>query len=393
MKKWILLNLTFIFLLTGCIPSVEQSEEEVIIVEETEEEEEQQFVITPTIDSPDSFYRNVLRDGKYHRSEARGKVVAHAVQNRVDLNQFELGLIEIASGFYDQEEYYFQEGQFLDGDTVNSWLRRYNPDETGYEYGLNPSFGEGDTDEEQMRSNPLVLSHVMEHNYFTGNEEDGVNLSGVVIGLSLRSVYYFRTEDKDGGYYFHEEPLDSEEIEGKGREIAQQVLERLRNMGGLEEVPITFALYQEEVRGSVAPGSFISIAEVKNGQTEIQGWKAVNEKTIIFPSQDARDSQPGLSSNFAQFRIEIEEFFGRTVGVVGNGRYKNDMLEELKIDLNLQSHGKAEIIALTQFISGKIDSTFATQVPVHISIESINGPESLISKYPDQEEPYIHIYK
>jgi len=391
MKKLSLLSVTFVFLLTGCIPALERSEEDVIIVEETEEEEELQYVITPTIDSPDNYYRNVLRDGKYNRSEARG-VVADAMENRVDLNQFELGLVEIASGFYDQEEYYFQEGEFLDGNMINSWLRRYDPDKEANQFGLNPSLGEGDTDEERMRSNPLVLSHVMEHNYFYGSEEEGVNLGGVVIGLSLRSVYYFRTEDEGGGYYFHEEPLDSEETVEKGREIAEVILERLREMEGLEEVPITFALYEEEARGSVAPGSFSAIAEVGSGQTEIQGWEGINEEFMIFPSQEARNNQPGLSSNFTQFRDEIEEFFGRTVGVVGKGRYKNDMLDELKIELNLQSHGKTEIIALTQFISGRIESTFATQVPIHIYIDSINGAESMISQYPDQD-PYIHIYK
>ncbi|WP_280770344.1 CamS family sex pheromone protein [Salipaludibacillus daqingensis] len=391
MKKWNILSLSFVILLTGCIPALERSEEDVIIVEETEEEEEQQYVITPTIDSPDNFYRNVLRDGKYHRSEARGNV-AHAMENRVDLNQFEMGLIEIASGFYDQEDYYFQEGQHLDGSRINSWLRRYDPDEDGNQFGLNPSLGDGDDDEERMRSNPLVLSHIMEHNYFYGNEEEGVNLGGVVIGLSLRSVYYFRTVDEDGGYYFHEEPLDPEETLEQGREIAQEILERMRAMEGLEEVPITFALYQEEERGSVAPGSFVSMGNVESGQSEIQGWESINEDFIVFPSQRARNDQPNLSSNFSQFREEIEEFFDRTVGVVGKGRYKNDMLEELKIELNIQSHGKAEIIALTQFISGRVESTFATQVPIHIYVESVNGPESIIIQYADQE-PYIHIYK
>ncbi|WP_416148771.1 CamS family sex pheromone protein [Salipaludibacillus sp. HK11] len=393
MKKWSLLGLTFVLLLSGCIPSIERSEEDVIIVEETEEEEEQQFIITPTIDSPDNFYRNVLVDGKYHRSEARG--AAHAMDEiRVDLNQFELGLMEIASGIYDQEEYYFQEGQFLDSDTVNSWLRRYDPDEPRYEFGLNPPLGEGDDDEEKMSSNPLVLSHIMEHNYFTGNEEDGVNLGGMVIGLSLRSTYYFRTEDEEGKYNFYEEPLDHEERLEMGREMAQEILERLREREELTEIPITFALYGEEDRGSVVPGGFVSIAEVGRGASEIEGWESVSEDYVVFPSGEARDNQPNLSSAFTQFRDDIEEFFDRTVGVVGKGRYKNDTLEELTIEVNLQSHGKAEIVALTQFISGRIDSTFTTQAPINIYLESINGSEALIVHYPDTEqEPFIHVYK
>ncbi|PYZ92255.1 hypothetical protein CR194_15570 [Salipaludibacillus keqinensis] len=392
MKKWSLLSLASVMFLAGCIPSVERTEEDVIVVEETEEEEETEYVITPTIDTPDRYYRNVLKDGTYNRSQARG-VVADAMENRVDINQFELGLIEIASGFYDQEDYYFQEGQFLSGERINSWIRRYNSDEeNGNVHGLNPSLGEGDSLEERMRDNPLVLSHVMEHNYYYGSEEEGVNLGGVVIGISLRSVYYFQTENEDGRLNFHEEPLDPEYTEEKGREFAQEILERLREMEGLEEVPITFALYQEESRGAVAPGSFIGVAEAGSGQSELQSWEAISEDFIVFPSADARDRQPNISSSFSQFREDIEEFFDRTVGVVGKGRYKNESLEELKIEINIQSHGKAEIIALTQFISGRIDSTFSVESPIYVYVESINGPESLIINYPDQE-PYIHVYK
>lgn len=391
-KKAGIASLGFVMLLSGCIPSIERTEEDVIVIEETEEEEEQQYIITPTINTADNYYRNVLRDGVYHRSEARGNV-AHAMNNRIDINQFELGLIEIATGVFEQENYYFQEGQYLSGELINSWLRRYESDEDGNQQGLNPEMGDGDDDEDRMRNSPLVLSHIMEHNYYYGNEEEGVNLGGVVIGLSLRSVYYFRTEDDDGGYHFYEEEIESEEAEEMGREMAQQILERMREMEGLEEVPITFALYEEERRGAVAPGSFIMMSEVGEGEDEIQGWDAISEDHLVFPSSSARDAQPNLSSAFSQFREDIEEFFDRTVGVVGKGRYKDEALEELTIDVNLQSHGKAEIVALTQFISGRLESTFATQSPIYVYLESVNGVEAVIIQYPDQEEPYVHVYK
>ncbi|WP_183041074.1 CamS family sex pheromone protein [Salipaludibacillus neizhouensis] len=388
-KKISIIGLGFVILLSGCMPSVERSEEDVIVIEETEEEEEQEYIITPTIDTAENYYRNVLKDGVYHRSEARGNV-AHAMNNTVDINQFELGLIEIATGFFEQENYYFQEGQFLNGELINSWLRRY--DEEDNPLGLNPALAEGDSKEEEMRGNPLVLSHVMEHNYYSGNEEDGVNLGGVVIGLSLRDVYYFRTEDEDERYYFHEEDLDAEETIQAGKEIAQEILVRIREMEGLAEVPITFALYQEEKRGSVEPGTFISMTEVGKGEADIQDWNAVSEDFIVFPSSEASETQPELSSAFSQFREDVEEFFDRSVGVVGRGRYKDERLEELTIELNLQSHGKAEIVALTQFISGRLESTFATQSPIYVYLKSINGTESIIILYPDQE-PYVHIYK
>ncbi|QKS70441.1 CamS family sex pheromone protein [Paenalkalicoccus suaedae] len=384
-------SLAFTVLLAGCLPQVERAEEEVIVVEETEIEEEQEFIVTPSIDTPDSYYRNMLSgDGEYFRSQARG-VVADAMQNRVDLDQFELGLMEIASNRFGQDEFYFREGSYISGEVINSWLRRYDPDNENNVNGLNPQLAGGESMEDQMRNAPLMISHIMEHNYFSGNEEDGVNLGGVVIGIGVRSVYYFQTETEDGRLNFFEQAIDSAEAEEYARNAAGIMLERLRQREGLEEVPITFALYREEPRGSIIPGSFISLAEVGQGQNEISGWDAINEDNLIFPSGAAREAQPALSDSFTVFRDEIETFFGRTVGVVGKGRYQNDTLSELQIELNLQSHGKAEIIALTQFIRGRLDSTFQVNAPVNVYVESINGPEALITSMPDQE-PFVHVY-
>ncbi len=380
-------------ILSGCIPALERGEEDVIVVEQTDEEEEQQYVITPTIESHEQFYRNLLSDGTYNRSDARGNVAA-AMNNRIDINQFELGLLEIATGQYSNEEYYFQEGQFLTGNTINHWLRRYDPDEDDQVDGLNPALGDEGDMEDRMGNHPLILSHIMEHNYFYGSEEDGVNLGGVVLGISLRSIYYFRTEDDDGGYHFHERALEDTDYDAEayGKEAAQKMIERLRSMEGLENVPITIALYQEERRGSIVPGSFISMTQVGEGETTIDGWEAIDEQFFFFPSRAANDAIPNQANAFSQFKTDVEEFFDQSIGVVGKGRYKNETLEEMTIELNLQSPGKSEVIALTQFVSGRLANTFSEQVPIYVHMESVNGQESLIVQYPEQE-PYVHVYK
>jgi protein involved in sex pheromone biosynthesis len=163
-------------------------------------------------------------------------------------------------------------------------------------------------------------------------------------------------------------------------------------MEGLEDVPVTIALYNEEARGSIVPGTFVAMAQAGSGDDSLGNWEAINEEFITFPSSQAREVQPGLSDNFTKFRQDIETFFDTNVGVVGKGRYKNDTLQELKIEINLQSHGKAEIVALTQFLSGKVENTFGNNAPVYIYVESVNGAEALIVQIPEQE-PYMHVYR
>ena len=64
----------------------------------------------------------------------------------------------------------------------------------------------------------------------------------------------------------------------------------------------------------------------------------------------------------------------------------------MTIEINLQSHGKAEIIALIQFISGRVSNLFPDEAPVYVYVNSINGPEGIVLQYPGND-PYIHIYK
>ncbi|MDG5785948.1 CamS family sex pheromone protein [Evansella sp. AB-P1] len=408
-SKLTIIIVSILLVLTGCVPSLERGENEIIIVEESDGVEEQQYIITPTIDTPENFYRNVLQeDGSYYRSPARG-TVAPFMNNRIDINQFELGLMEVATTRFSQDRYFFREGNTLSGNEINSWLRRYNPNEDRYRHGLNPSLydievdGEGNETaeeeelsleelEERMRERPQVLSHLIEHQYFYQTEDERVELGGIVIGLALNSVYYFRLEDDRGLYTFHEQPLTDEMIETKGREIAQEVVFRLRGRPGLEEIPITIALYREERRGSIVPGSFISMTSLDAEEAVIDDWEAINEEYYFFPSAEARREYPNESNNFNQFRVEVEEFFGRSIGIVGKGRYKNELLEEMTIELNLQSHGKPEIVALTQFISNRVNNIFTASAPIYVYVNSVHGPESLIIYYPN-EEPYIHIYK
>ncbi|CAM3949445.1 CamS family sex pheromone protein [Alkalicoccus chagannorensis] len=409
-KYWIAAG-TALLVLSGCT-NTEDDEENVLVVEETEDEEAEELVSTPTISSPDNYFRNVLEDGTYQRSEARGST-AHAMNNRIDIDHFERGMMEAAAERFDPDDYFFQEGNYLSGEILNSWLRRFEPsqededieeiegdaeDGTAPEQeveesaGLNPPLADAESEEDAMRGNPLVLSNIQEHNYYIGSEEEGVELGGVVIGLSVRNIYYFRTETEDGLLNFHEEPVDEEFALEYAQDAAGTILQRLRGTEELEEVPVTFAIFREEPRGSVEPGTFRMMSHVGEGENNIQGWEGISESNLVFPSSEARDQQPQLADEFTSFREDVEHFFDEPLGVIGRARYKDNSLHEFDVEINIQSHGMPEVIALTQFISGQLeDAAFSGGAPLHISISSVEGNEAVIVQHPNQE-PFVHIY-
>ncbi|WP_161568193.1 CamS family sex pheromone protein [Anaerobacillus alkaliphilus] len=385
MKRFVsVLAITTLFL-SGCIGVLEK-EEEIIVIEDTEDDE--QVIISPNLNTPENYYRTVLHEGDYRHSEARG-LVPHAVFNRIDINQLEIGLMELASTRFSQNQYFFQEGQYLEGSLINRWLRRYNPEMESHREGLNPPLGEGDTEREKHENQPSYLSHIMEHNYLKGVEDGGsLELGGLVLGISLNSMYYYQTEV--GGPSF-EVPLDEEDILAEGKRIAIEVLNRVRERDNLANVPIMIALYKEEVRRSLVPGTFMAMTVIEPGK-RIERWETINEAYYFYPSRQATQDFREDANRFANFKQDIDGFFDNYVGVVGKGRYKNDQLQELTITINLQTSSKAEIIAMSQYITDRMKKHFPTTLTVQIYLTSLEGAESIIVRHSEQE-PFVHIYR
>lgn len=239
--------LTGLLFLTACAPNFGEQEE---IVQETEDESTETAII-PKYNISDSYYKMVL---PFKQGEARG-LVSEQLNTRLDIDEFETGLMRIAQDTFSTDEYLYQEGQYLTSEVITSWLKRKltgdalkqaqaeakENDEKFVDLGLNPALtGEGGL-EQQNANNPIYLAHMLEHNYLI-QEGNTAKLGGVVIGLAMNSVHYFNQEDG----YAREHKISRSEILSKGKEIAQEIITRVRNTSGLENVPIVIALYEQE---------------------------------------------------------------------------------------------------------------------------------------------------
>jgi protein involved in sex pheromone biosynthesis len=300
MKKQFMIWLALLLLLSACAPKF--GEEEVV---QKKNNKEQKAVI-PKYNISDSYYRVVL---PFKPSGARGEVVED-LNTRLDVDEFETGLMRVAQERFSPEDYLFQEGQYLDKETVKSWLQRQKEKEN---VGLNPPISGKGTNEEKNKKSPIYLAGILEHDYLTKISDDKVKLGGVVIGLALNSVHYYETEEG----YPREVKIKDEDIEREGKRIAAEVLSRLRNMKGLKEVPITIALYKQAPRSSVIPGHFFAVTHVDEGSSTIDDWEAIKEEYYLFPSDEAEENHRDDWLKFNNFKSDIEEFFPNYTGVVG----------------------------------------------------------------------------
>jgi protein involved in sex pheromone biosynthesis len=376
MKKQLMIWLALLLLLSACAPKF--GEEEVV---QKKNNKEQKAVI-PKYNISDSYYRVVL---PFKPSGARGEVVED-LNTRLDVDEFETGLMRVAQERFSPEDYLFQEGQYLDKETVKSWLQRQKGKEN---VGLNPPISGKGTNEEKNKKSPIYLASILEHDYLTKISDDKVKLGGVVIGLALNSVHYYETEEG----YPREVKIKDDVIEREGKRIAAEVLSRLRNMKGLKEVPITIALYKQAPRSSVIPGHFFAVTHVDEGSSTIDDWEAIKEEYYLFPSDEAEENHRDDWLKFNNFKSDIEEFFPNYTGVVGKGLYVNDQLQQLTINITMPFYGKAEVIGFTQYVTGLVMEKFPDYINVNIYITSTVGPESVIVRKAKADQPFVHIYQ
>lgn len=384
MRK-IVASLFIFILLVGCAPDFGDREEAVI--DESIDESLEETAIIPKYNLNEDNYR-VLIDSNL--SQARG-VITNQVANRLDIDELEEGLRRHSMEVYDPETYYFQEGQYLTDDILYSWLDRY--DEDKQPLGLNPEADESKEEKERKEeeeNNPKYLSHILEQNYLRKTEDDAVELAGISIGIAMKSVYRFQTET--GGPYYYEDISESEMM-SEANQIAEEVVQRIRQMEGLENVPIMLAIYREESHSSLVPGNFVAKTNIAGDSASVGDWQDINEENVLFPSNYGQNTYPDVWATLVDFESDIGSYFPNYVSVIGKGFFQNGELQKLTVEIPVSFYGKAELIGFTQYAYGLVLSGFPTDYHLEINITSGERQEALIVRNPGEEEGFVHIYR
>lgn len=413
MKRLSILLLSLL-LITSCVPSKKQ-EDEILL---NDEEQQQEISIVPSYRLSDENYKIIL---PYRPSQARGVIVGQ-ISNRLDINEMEEGLRRHSKEVFDPEKYYFEEGQYLDKDTVYNWLGRsltkkqlkrelkikidqrkeekltVNDEvidrlEKELQLGLNPPLEDLDelSEKEQKKlheESPRYLSHILEQNYLKRTDDNTVELVGVSIGIAMKSVYRYQTET--GGPYFYKD-ISKKEMLKQGKKMAQTILKRLREKEELQNVPIMIALYREQEQASPVPGNFVAKTFVSKDDVEIDEWETIQEEYVLFPSKRAKDNYFDDHELMVSFGHKVSEYFPNYTGVIGEGFYIDEELQKMSIDIPLEFYGSGEVIGFTQYTYGIAQEMLSPNYDLEIQVKSSEQLESLIYREANEEELNVHI--
>ncbi|MFE3576129.1 CamS family sex pheromone protein [Lysinibacillus sp. NPDC059133] len=319
---------------------------------------------------------------------SRGLILSN-MNNSLNVSEIEKGLMDLSVNHFPTKKFYMQEGQYLDGKIINKWLDRKSKEG----FGLNPPIEKSTGDVlEDEKNNPKILSHVLEHNFV--NKENG-KVEGLSLAVSLNEFYDIRVQDDKGLTYIDQVKVDTNEdnvndVENYGKEIAEAIIKNIRNDNKIPNVPIFLTLYQESNKNDIIPGIFLAETFIPEGEVTIDKWNAIDIKTYTFPSDSLNSLDKDTYDKLLIFKEDIQEGFKHlNPKIIGNLRYENGNLIDLKIDVHAPLINDTELIGLLQLASTKLNTILFDYIPITIRIIDQNQDVGVVLWDPTEKQIYV----
>ena len=399
--KALLLGATTL-LLSGCLSNITESVEQ-----ERVSYQPNQVTVQPTTNQLSTdVYRALIVNGEYQPGQsASSETHINSAGNIVAMEE---GLLRISKEVFPTDQYFLREGQVIDSDTLTSWLSResqLNPE------GLNPALpvpetttveettvvaDETMTDVEveetstgqvntQPVATPIYLTQIMEKNLMVETEE-GYQLSGIVIGLAMNSVYEY--VDQDG--VVHTQEITVGEVRERGRQMANIIVGRLRNSQDLRSIPIVIGIFRNTPSDDVVGGTYILDGISREGNS-VTDWTEIDEYRIALPVRhdDISREQFGY---FDDFHNQVLNFFPNLKGITGEALYIDGGLASLNIEIITQFYQQSEITALSQHVTDVAQNVLPDGITIEIKILSDVGIEAYVGRTAGSTQFESHVF-
>ncbi|PEL79857.1 sex pheromone [Bacillus wiedmannii] len=335
MKK-MALSFAVVSLLLGACSNNTISKKDEVIQKDTKEKS----MIPRTAVSKD-YYRTVI-------PLKEQKVINTAnikTNSKLDLAEYENGLMNIAAQQFDTENHVLQ-------------LNQYIPEKL--------------VDELVAKVEAPILTNIIEQDYFGKQNSNELSLSGVMIGLAMSSS------------------VSNEEAMSKGTEVAKQLIEAINKNDKYNKSPITFAIFKQESTSSLKNGTYIASATVQKNDTNLGNWSTIDEQAYSYPSDEFKQAHGEDNTKITDFADAMKGFStGDFIPVNAKVSYKKNQMDTLNMNIVIKYNGKTELMALTQLAAQSMLEKLPKDAKVQLQIKSESKIEAIIIKEKNSEKPFV----
>jgi len=353
----LMLAVLMVFTLNGCF----------------KEEESQEELGTVIHSQTNGQYRKLI---PYALSEAR---YWHGnAMSRMDAIKVEQGLERRVQNVFSIKEYIQSAGLLLDASDVQMLQRRESDD---YPYGLNPPLGTFSVTDAISIESPYLIYDIIEMDFY--KTENTQELAGIALTILMNSTV---TTNQDGQESTVTIPI--ERLYSYGSNAGRKLERYMRQLTNVEaDCPIYITLYASSAANSSLPGVFIGEGTFtgRSGQ-----FSTIDEQWAIFPSSLAESFDAALYSQFVSIKESIHDFLPENVDMTGLGRFEDEQIRSLEIDINVQAKTYSEISTLAQIVAKQCNELDTSLMDLSIEIKMFDKTYFTMVKKQGDSEISIH---
>ncbi|MGL5020694.1 MAG: CamS family sex pheromone protein [Mycoplasmatales bacterium] len=377
MKKILILIIAFSFVLSGCdhAPRTEKTDSKI--------------PDTKIIEGESGDYKTVIPQPV---SPIRGVSNSNTNTN-LDLDSMEQGLSELSKKYVSPNDFLYQPGQVISSDEGVSLLdRRYTDLQmqsvllqkpTAQNIGLNPVLEDG----ADPAGAKIYVQSIVEQNYFKFDESGNKVVDTISIGFSFDPTYTYSNNGVEETILIE----DSELNEFANSFVANQMTAFLRSKPGYENVNIVYGFFKAS-DSELYPGTYISKGYTKSDNDILEQKEILNTKYVLYPSIDGDEIDPTLNNEIAVLVSTINKYFPYTTGMYAIGLYKDDKLEELKYQVNVNTYSTIDIIPFVNYINEQINLTISPKVKTVVEIKKPTGEAQAVLEIDSSGKVNKYIY-
>lgn len=284
-------------------------------------------------------------------------------ENKLDEQEIEMGIMDIASSYFDSDKLYIKNGTLLSNKTIEDWTER-KP------IGFNPSINKKLDLITAEKESPKILSYVSEKNLIDKEKK----IKGILVTIVLNEYYTYKVTDKEDRIYSGEVKVDNDEdnvdnVSVFGEKISQPIINEIRKNKKSSNVPILLTLYQKTSSSAITPGNFVKKSYLNPNENKIKNWENINRKKYAFPSEQLSSQDSFTYGILSDMKDDWQEnFHNGNIKLTGNALYKENIVTT--IDLKVESQmSTVENLSLATYIENYIKN-IQPNFPINVALEN-----------------------
>ncbi|MBE6152035.1 MAG: hypothetical protein E7165_01820 [Firmicutes bacterium] len=327
MKKYIVMLVIFILILSGCSKKEE-------------------------LDFENYYDLNTYKIFEPYQQSVSGNYINYMISNNYDVDNIQSRLMDLSSKYFKTSNYYYQAGQYLDINSIKELLNDINPD-----YKVNI---------DGIEMIPKYITYIHEQNYLDKNGD----LAGISIGLALNKYQSYK--NNYGATLYKE--ISEEELVKYAKEKIKDVLSYLRNIDNLKDKRILIGLYINASPNSTLPGSYKYFGITSDNNIS---FKAVDFSYHYLDSNNLTEKNVDVYNGFKAFQGQINL---DNIYISGYGLFEDNNLVNASITITSDYLNRDKLIYLESIISKALGNNFQMKSIITVYIKVNNQIVGMVKK-------------